>query len=179
MIRVSKGAFPPEAKQIFYTNNIRLPPNPNEPDWLRERERGHTSRMLGMMSRSHCLRKESLSKAGSILRISVSTSDISVFEKSPPDWSFSESIRQPHAPGDNERHGSMLRRCGGGGSSGQRNALQTFFYFCWLKKIMDFLRLNLFSNLLLLCGTLKPPSHRPVRISEVANRSEKSTGINK
>lgn len=44
-----------------------------------------TSRMLGMMSFSHCLRKESLSKVGSAFTISVSTSDISVFEKRPPE----------------------------------------------------------------------------------------------
>lgn len=40
--------------------------------------------MLGMISFSHCLRKESLSKVGSAFRISVSTSDISVLEKRPP-----------------------------------------------------------------------------------------------
>lgn len=44
----------------------------------------HTSRMLGMMSTSHCLRNWSLSKFGSARRISVRTSDISVLEKSPP-----------------------------------------------------------------------------------------------
>lgn len=43
-----------------------------------------TSSIFGMISRSHCLRKESLSKEGSTFKISVSTSDISVFEKSPP-----------------------------------------------------------------------------------------------
>ena len=43
-----------------------------------------TSRTLGMMSFSHCCRKRSLSKAGSTRRISVSTSDISVFENRPP-----------------------------------------------------------------------------------------------
>lgn len=43
-----------------------------------------TSRMFGMMSFSHCLRKLSLSKVGSAFTISVSTSDISVFEKRPP-----------------------------------------------------------------------------------------------
>lgn len=43
-----------------------------------------TSSMFGMMSFSHCLRNESLSKLGSALTISVSTSDISVLEKRPP-----------------------------------------------------------------------------------------------
>lgn len=37
-----------------------------------------------MMSRSHCFRNRSLSKDGSTLRISVSTSDISVLENNPP-----------------------------------------------------------------------------------------------
>lgn len=43
-----------------------------------------TSSMFGIMSRSHCFRKASLSKEGSTFKISVNTSDISVFEKSPP-----------------------------------------------------------------------------------------------
>lgn len=43
-----------------------------------------TSSMLGMISRSHSLRKESLSKEGSTFKISVRTSDISVLENSPP-----------------------------------------------------------------------------------------------
>lgn len=43
-----------------------------------------TSRMLGMMSFSHCLRNESLSKLGSTFKISVRTSDISVLENKPP-----------------------------------------------------------------------------------------------
>lgn len=43
-----------------------------------------TSRILGMISRSQSFRKVSLSKDGSTFKISVSTSDISVLEKSPP-----------------------------------------------------------------------------------------------
>lgn len=49
-----------------------------------------TSSMLGMMSFSHCLRKESLSKLGSAFTISVSTSDISVFEKRPPENKYQQ-----------------------------------------------------------------------------------------
>lgn len=52
-----------------------------------------TSSMLGMMSRSHSLRKESLSKEGSTLRISVRTSDISVLENSPPEQHITEAQR--------------------------------------------------------------------------------------
>lgn len=50
-----------------------------------------TSSTLGMMSLSHCCRKRSLSKAGSTRRISVSTSDISVFENRPPGGSQARS----------------------------------------------------------------------------------------
>lgn len=49
--------------------------------------------MLGMMSRSHSLRKESLSKEGSTFRISVRTSDISVLENSPPEQHITEEQR--------------------------------------------------------------------------------------
>lgn len=52
--------------------------------------RQFTSSMLGMMSFSHCLRKESLSKVGSAFTISVSTSDISVLEKRPPEDKYYE-----------------------------------------------------------------------------------------
>lgn len=50
-----------------------------------------TSSMLGMISRSHSLRKESLSKEGSTFKISVRTSDISVLENNPPKHQITEA----------------------------------------------------------------------------------------
>ena len=52
-----------------------------------------TSRILGMMSRSHCRRNKSLSKLGSAFRISVSTSDISVLENRPPTQTIKEQTQ--------------------------------------------------------------------------------------
>ena len=50
------------------------------------------SKMLGMMSSRHCLAKGIGSKLGSILQISVITSDISVLEKSEPNTFVTFSV---------------------------------------------------------------------------------------
>lgn len=68
-----------------------------------------TSKMLGIMSLSHCLRKESLSKEGSTFRISVSTSDISVLEKSPPARTYHITLQLHLGSEIHERHGPWDR----------------------------------------------------------------------
>ena len=67
-----------------YTERERERDSERVREWESEQQSVFTSSIFGMMSFSHCLRKQSLSKLGSAFRISVSTSDISVLEKRPP-----------------------------------------------------------------------------------------------